>query len=428
MEKCKWQCKHLKCTKLCSEACDRQLCEHPDEKKLRKCGHPSIGVCGEKMPRLCRVCNKDEVEEIFFGNEDQEDARFIELDDCKHIIEVQALIKWMKAEPDSLDSNLNDSNHSSIQLKKCPKCNTEIRHTKALNTYIQESLQDIHQVKLQTYGQMNDNRSMQRELNEKTGDILTKESFRNRVVHLSAIYAAIRHKTDFERKIPYFRPRPKHLLIELENKFKLVQRLQQICLYFEKRDRKEKNICDEAIVKFEERIQMAAVFIKEYRNSDQQRLDIEREISFLQTMVTVIVEASAKPFNELGKKSLNQAFEQAHKYGSATESVHNEFMKLVSEAFKHATGLGISINEKNMVLKAMGFQKGHWYKCPNGHIYCIADCGGATVRSKCPDCKAVIGGENHQLDPSNALATEMDGATGPAWPTNLMQHLRPFMD
>lgn len=81
-----------------------------------------------------------------------------------------------------------------------------------------------------------------------------------------------------------------------------------------------------------------------------------------------------------------------------------------------------------MVLQAMGFNRGHWYKCPNGHIYCIADCGGAMVRSKCPDCGSVIGGENHSLERSNALATEMDGATAPAWPTNLQAQLRPFMD
>lgn len=64
----------------------------------------------------------------------------------------------------------------------------------------------------------------------------------------------------------------------------------------------------------------------------------------------------------------------------------------------------------------MGFKRGHWYKCPNGHVYCIGECGGATERSNCPDCGSTIGGASHALERGNALATEMDGATVPLWP------------
>lgn len=41
-------------------------------------------------------------------------------------------------------------------------------------------------------------------------------------------------------------------------------------------------------------------------------------------------------------------------------------------------------------------------------------------RAKCPDCGSDIGGAQHRLVAGNALATEMDGASAPAWPTNLM--------
>jgi len=40
-----------------------------------KCGHQCIGLAQEKCPKLCRVCNKDEVTEIFLGHEDDKDAR-----------------------------------------------------------------------------------------------------------------------------------------------------------------------------------------------------------------------------------------------------------------------------------------------------------------------------------------------------------------
>lgn len=88
----------------------------------------------------------------------------------------------------------------------------------------------------------------------------------------------------------------------------------------------------------------------------------------------------------------------------------------MNEASKHASGIGISLEEKQMVLQAMGLSRGHWYKCRNGHIYAIGDCGGAMQRSKCPECGSGIGGENHRLDHGNAVASEMDGASAPAWP------------
>ena len=63
----------------------------------------------------------------------------------------------------------------------------------------------------------------------------------------------------------------------------------------------------------------------------------------------------------------------------------------------------------------MNLKPGHWFKCPQGHIYVITECGGAMEKSMCPDCGAMIGGENHDLVEDNQLASEMDGAKHPAW-------------
>ena len=50
-----------------------------------------------------------------------------------------------------------------------------------------------------------------------------------------------------------------------------------------------------------------------------------------------------------------------------------------------------------------------------GHVYAIGDCGGANQESKCPECKARIGGLNHALVAGNQLAPEMDHAQHAAW-------------
>ena len=79
------------------------------------------------------------------------------------------------------------------------------------------------------------------------------------------------------------------------------------------------------------------------------------------------------------------------------------------------TGLGISEKERQEIVKAIGLSKGHWYKCPNGHIYAIGECGGAMQQSTCPECMVPIGGTNHRLLGTNRVAGEMDGARLAAW-------------
>ncbi len=85
------------------------------------------------------------------------------------------------------------------------------------------------------------------------------------------------------------------------------------------------------------------------------------------------------------------------------------------------TGLGISAREKQDILKAMGMRQGHWYKCPNGHIYVITECGGAMAEGRCNECGAKIGGGQHRLRADNNLASEMDGALAPSWPNHVMR-------
>ena len=50
---------------------------------------------------------------------------------------------------------------------------------------------------------------------------------------------------------------------------------------------------------------------------------------------------------------------------------------------------------------------GHWFKCENGHVYAIGECGGAMEQAACPECGAVVGGGSHQLAVGNAVADEM---------------------
>ena len=57
---------------------------------------------------------------------------------------------------------------------------------------------------------------------------------------------------------------------------------------------------------------------------------------------------------------------------SAFSEQEEDFVrKTLDEVSKFQGGLGVTDEERRMILSAMGLQQGHWYKCPNGHIYCI---------------------------------------------------------
>ena len=58
--------------------------------------------------------------------------------------------------------------------------------------------------------------------------------------------------------------------------------------------------------------------------------------------------------------------------------------------------------------------RGHWYQCPNGHLYVVGECGGPTQTANCPECRAVIGGTQHRPAEGNTHA-DVDGSTYSAW-------------
>ena len=70
-----------------------------------------------------------------------------------------------------------------------------------------------------------------------------------------------------------------------------------------------------------------------------------------------------------------------------TATQEERWKELRKELNQTMTGLGISDVERREVVKAMGLTAGHWYTCPNGHVYAIGECGGATLEGRCAECQ-----------------------------------------
>jgi len=117
----------------------------------------NLGICGEICPRLCRICNKDQVTEILFGDEDKPNARFICLEDCKHIIELKAMDNWIKMTYEVG----NSKEKRSIQLPKCPKCKTTIRNSIRYSNCIKRQLNLIEAIKSKQFGDPEENETFE---------------------------------------------------------------------------------------------------------------------------------------------------------------------------------------------------------------------------------------------------------------------------
>ena len=88
------------------------------------------------------MCHKDEVTEIFFGTEEDENARFVELADCGHLFEVEMMDQWMDQAQERDDGKAVD-----VQLKRCPKCSTPIRTSLRYGNIIKKILADFELIK-----------------------------------------------------------------------------------------------------------------------------------------------------------------------------------------------------------------------------------------------------------------------------------------
>uniref|UniRef100_H9GU88 RZ-type domain-containing protein n=1 Tax=Anolis carolinensis TaxID=28377 RepID=H9GU88_ANOCA len=145
MQPCSWRCKHHQCTQMCWELCNRPRCDQPCEKTLR-CKHPCVGLCGEPCPKKCRVCHWNELSEVFFGNEDEPESRFVVLKECGHTFEVRGLDRWMDGDGDG------EAQAKPVQQKVCPKCSTPIQSNPRYSNVIKATQQRIADIKQKMYG------------------------------------------------------------------------------------------------------------------------------------------------------------------------------------------------------------------------------------------------------------------------------------
>ncbi|CAI5945837.1 unnamed protein product [Closterium sp. NIES-65] len=90
--------------------------------------------------------------------------------------------------------------------------------------------------------------------------------------------------------------------------------------------------------------------------------------------------------------------------GSARRMLEKDLHELELSVRDEPRYFAVTEREKADVYEAIGLGGGHWYRCPNGHVYVIGDCGMAMQESRCPECGAAVGGGSHRLRADNTTA------------------------
>ena len=417
MEDCQWRCKHFRCFKKCGQMCDRPRCNSPCTNHLEKCGHLCIGLCGEKCPTLCRTCDKETVTDIFLGSEDEPNARFVQLEDCGHIFEVSDLDHWM-------DQQDNDS---TIKFKCCPRCSISIRRNLRYGNIIKQTLFDLEEVKKQISGADKNRNELwkthKQKQHELYKDCYTKSCF----THVKRFIDKIKEQlepTYTGRKISHCQLSLHHLkaihyqLVNLPKMIKLLEALQN--LDYSSKFQFGHIMIDLTEVK-DQLISLCDFMIQDFLY-EQVQADVECEFNRISLLIEgcqlqrhiVAAKSSSDDISLISEIMVHIYYAGWQKENITSSDATNYGAKLTEIGKKYGVG-GITEAERIEIVKAIGLKKGHWYKCPNGHYYCIAQCGGAMEVGKCPDCNATIGGRNHLLTAGNVHAPEMDNSRHAAW-------------
>ncbi|NXU63101.1 ZNFX1 protein, partial [Horornis vulcanius] len=387
-EPCEWQCQHYQCTNLCSEPCNRPRCNVPCAKML-PCGHPCVGFCGEPCPKKCLVCNREELTQIFFGFEDDPDARFVQLEDCGHVFESQGLDHYM------------DEDDDVVKLKVCPLCQTPIRKNLRYGTSVKRQVEEIERVKKKIQGPAQE-----------------IESKRQRLRAALAQNVVLRNNLYFKYLILEDKLRASTLSTKsiglIENLLNFYERIADLTHSMNKMDQFETKELRKRLDEVQEWLDKERISF-----TAQELTDLQSEIQRLTYLLNLLTRCKASRTTDMTDiaaeiQSAYMILEGTKKFTEEDEAAVKAHLKKIN-AVLPMSGLGISEAERVQIVSAIGCPRGHWFKCKNGHIYVIGECGGAMQRSTCPECHEVIGGTNHTLESSNSLASEMDGATHAAW-------------
>ena len=384
-EPCEIKCPHRECTNNCGQRCNVEPCNERC-KKTMKCKHQCMGLCGERCPKVCKECDPDnECFQIFFGNEDSEEALFYKTE-CGHVFESRGLDDYFK-------------NQKSINLPFCPKCRTQLIWEPRYQNYIREQFQYVQVVKAH-YLQLNEGYNKEfYEKNLKILDSIKKQYDENKIKIFDSLKleANTKKKNDINEIIniePIYYQNY-NLKMIIPTIYNLYQNLNE-----NKNKRNLKLICTYNLLTLSEKfmgIEYMEYLIK--KNEKEKTKKMERDERKFMKNIFVIKRYFTKigdSFNHYFFKDLKLKIDNLLYYTLLKLKPEiSEDSKVVIEEIVNSnfTRENMDLKElysnyiKSKAIFIFGNLGSHWYKCNKGHFYCSVKNQEENINTQnCPVC------------------------------------------
>ncbi|KAI1714330.1 AAA domain-containing protein [Ditylenchus destructor] len=435
VEECHNQCEHRKCDSKCWMPCKVPPCQEPcnnnlpcplkvKDGKRTEDPHKCIGVCGEECLSICKICDPkkfEEIQTIFFGTEEDDDARFVRLKDCGHIFEVTGLDHWVESK--------STSTAVSIVPIECPKCKTPIKRSSRYISALNKRAFDIEQIKRFNRGKSNrdlmmdfakfDTKKLQPLMKEVQDVIDSYGEHRDIYRDFQIVFGQLRSVKDNNLTVHWINT-ARNVLRIADQIWKMFQsiRKENFSFSFDPLSQEMSNA-----ISVLQRYNIVALPVNQFLYAEidylLKRLAYDNDmrniaeltlvqiahemdrLSLLKDLMTYLgkVFNTKTDFNTENNKRFHTLLDGL--YGN--KEFTGEHRDALKQQFKELTerhkvpNFGISEAERIEIVKALGYDVRNWYKCSKGHLYGIGDCGMAMVSSKCPECNEEIGGSQHRL-------------------------------
>lgn len=362
--------------------------------------------------------------------------RFVYLNDCGHSIESEALERWMY------------QNDEEITLKQCPLCKTPILKTQRFTNQVKVILEDISKIKIKQYGEL---------YNLKHKKKIILNSLRTLDKKFYSTFIGEVNQSDFVKDLWDILCQPLLALLDSldrnknknnksskrKSQFSLpvndVESIEFVINLFQSTSKYKKRISALTDDQMKQTIVnhfvwlLSVAFADGRQLTNQQKIDINLEMARGARILSLFEIMSDPKYKMVVGMQSSHATEVKNLVGNMEALLmscrvysmekDNEVQYLCELIEEKIAGIEIiTVEERKMIHQAMAKSfhngtraQGHWCKCPNGHIYCITECGGPMQESICPECKVKIGGTQHRHVAGATVASEMDGAARLAW-------------
>ena len=404
-EDCVYKCPHFECTKKCSDLCDRPPCNEPCP-NLMQCGHRCLGFCGETCPEICRACDPENfVFKSLYGNVDDESARFIKLE-CGHCFEAEFMDEYFR----------HAQNFENPRYANCLECNNPILFCMRYQSQIKAITSTINRIKAKIL--KDTEKVTSRMMNEVRPRIIeAKKILKGKSVE-SLLSQLVKSIDNSSMQISEVR-RIEELINYAEAYIKLL--LDNVGMTYA-----------EDFVRF---TYPFTEILRKMAISDVIRLRMRRALQGMRLYCgwhDLLNKLKGSPLyhpslgdsfkNDILSSLIRDCKQQIQNFDSSKCMISKQKLgdsqKLFDTSVKSEQGVQLRQLEIKEIAGILGLGQGHWFQCPNGHIYAIGECGGAMVKSKCPDCGREIGGERHTLTEGNNHVGWIDGSRRPAYNPN----------